>query len=115
MPVHVLLVDDEPQILAALKRLLLRRGYDVSTAPNAEKALVLLETLVPDVVVSDFKMPGLNGAQLLAEVSKAVPTARQVLLSGYAEVAGAQFGGAFLRKPWDDAELLSVCALGALP
>lgn len=115
MPVRILVVDDEPQILASLKRLLVRRGYEVSTAMHAEAALAMLPALAPDVVISDFKLPGLNGAQLLDAVSKSVPTARRVLLSGYAEVAGAALDATFIRKPWTDNDLLAVCALGPMP
>lgn len=115
MAVRVLLIDDEPQILSSLKRLLKRRGFDVSTAGSAEDALEQLQTVVPDVVISDFKLPGMNGGQLLTAVAKVVPSARRVLLSGYAEVGADLIDASFIRKPWNEVELLSLCALGRLP
>jgi two-component system, NtrC family, sensor kinase len=112
MPVRVLLVDDEPQVLAALRRVLARRGFEVMTAPDAESALQQLPGVCPDVVISDFRLPGLNGVELLNSVSKLIPNARRALLSGYADLNGHTFEGTFLRKPWDTAELVAFCASG---
>ncbi len=105
---RVLLVDDEPGILRALERLFRRRGHDVRTTDNAPAALGMLDQFTPDVVISDFKMDGMNGAELLQVVAVRAPAARRILLSGYAEVD--EFNGAvFVRKPYDPQTLLRLC------
>ncbi len=111
--IKVLVVDDEPFILSALKRLLVRRGFEVDTASCGQQALDNLERIRPDVVVSDFTMPGMNGAELLAELAARLPQVRRILLSGRA-VTSTSVGATFLPKPWDEAELLGLCRLGRL-
>jgi DNA-binding response OmpR family regulator len=106
----VLLVDDEPRILSALRRTLRREGYDLETAENAEAALVRLEATRVDLVVSDYKMPGSNGSQLLATVRRRWPGTRRLLLSGWSreipqsELEAAAPDGVH-AKPWDEREL----------
>lgn len=109
----VLLVDDEVSILRAIKRLLRREAYEVLTAENAQEAIALVKAH-PDlqVVISDYRMPDMDGGALTIELKKYNPNMVCMLLSGYADlssVIGALNSGAvykFLEKPWDDEHLL---------
>jgi len=108
---RVLIVDDEVQVLNALRRALTRRGFQVLTAVSGAEALNQLEQFQPEIVVSDFQMPGMNGAELLATVRVRAPQVRRVILSGYADPRSviASFKerdiSLFLNKPWDDDQL----------
>jgi DNA-binding NtrC family response regulator len=110
----ILLVDDEESVLRALKRFLIRKGFEVEIAHCGQEALDNLDRIRPDVVVSDFKMPGMDGAQLLATVAHKLPSARRILLSGCADLP-LGIDAVFLPKPWDDDELLRLCGKGSLP
>lgn len=86
---RVLLVDDEPAVLDALQ-LVLRRHADVVTAPGGPAGLERLAADGPfAVVVSDMRMPGLDGATFLARVRQRAPDTTRVLLTGYAEIGAA--------------------------
>jgi response regulator RpfG family c-di-GMP phosphodiesterase len=86
---RVLFVDDEPNILDALRRQL-RREFTVETAVGAAKGLFALGQAEPfEVIVSDFMMPGINGAQFLAAARKVAPTTTRMLLTGHANLADA--------------------------
>jgi response regulator RpfG family c-di-GMP phosphodiesterase len=113
-PPNVLLVDDEANVLNSLRRLLRPAGYEIHTAENGEAALAHLESQAVDLVVSDMRMPGMSGAELLAQVRKRWPTTMRVLLTGYSDITSAvsaiNDGGIFryVSKPWDDAELQTI-------
>ena len=108
----VLCVDDEANILAALKRTLRGAGYGVLTALGGEQALVMLEQMPIDLVISDMRMPGMDGAQLLEQVHRCWPQVMRILLTGHANIDSAVAAinrGRILRyigKPWDEHELL---------
>ena len=91
----VLLVDDDPDVLTLTARALRPDGYEVLTAGNGEEALKLLGGRHVDVVVSDFSMPGMNGAQLLSRVNKQYPEALRLIVSGQTLNRAMQSG---LRK-----------------
>jgi len=80
----VLLVDDDPDVLTLTSRALAPDGYRVLTAERGEAALVLLREHRVSVVVSDFSMPGMNGAQLLAQVAALYPGTLRLIVSGQA-------------------------------
>lgn len=107
----VLLVDDEPHILTSLRRLLRTEGYSLRTAEGGEAALALLEEEPADVVVSDMRMPGMDGTALLKEVLKRWPDTTRIILTGYADInatmGAVNEGGVhrYLTKPWNDEEL----------
>ena len=107
----VLLVDDEPSMLSALRRTLRREGLSIETAGNANEALARIDASPPvDLVISDHRMPGRSGAELLAAVRKHSPGTARILLSGWVgeiDPAALRAAGcaAVLSKPWDDAEL----------
>ncbi|MEO1235462.1 MAG: response regulator [Planctomycetota bacterium] len=109
---RVLLVDDEQNIIASLKRLLRREGYELHTANSGPEALeVIDDTGAFDLVMSDFRMPGMTGAELLRKVRDRSPDTIRIILSGYSEVHAiidAINDGAiykYLTKPWNDEEL----------
>jgi response regulator RpfG family c-di-GMP phosphodiesterase len=109
----VLCVDDEPGILAALKRALRAPGVTVLTAGGGAEALQILEDATVDLVISDMRMPGMDGAQLLERIHDRWPRTTRILLTGHADhsatIAAVNRGRIFryLQKPWDDAELLA--------
>lgn len=113
-PAHILCVDDEPHLAAALRRLLRGAGHAVHVAGSGEEALALLEAESIDLVISDMRMPGMDGAQLLARVRDRWPSVARVLLTGYADLQStiAAINAAhvyrYLTKPWNDQELLTV-------
>jgi len=109
-PATVLLVDDEVRILSALRRVLRREGYRLLTAETPEQALRILDEQAVDVILTDQKMPGMSGLQLLAEAARRCPRARRLLITGWTEeVPREQMEAlgirAMIPKPWDDAEL----------
>lgn len=89
MTEKILFVDDEPNVLAALERQL-RKEYAVETAPGGAEALAALDARGPfAVVVSDMRMPGMDGAQFLSHVYHRHPTAVRMLLTGYTDLRSA--------------------------
>jgi len=107
----LLLVDDEANVLNALMRLLRRDGYRILRAESGLAALDLLATNEVGVIVSDQRMPAMNGVEFLRRAKQIHPDTVRMVLSGYTElksVTDAINEGAvykFLTKPWDD-ELL---------
>lgn len=85
----ILFVDDEPAVLDGYKRMLYRE-FEVSTAVGGEQGLATIHEQGPySVVVSDMRMPGMNGAQFLAQVRQTVPDTVRMLLTGYSDVNAA--------------------------
>ena len=82
----ILLVDDEESILNSLRRLLRGQPFDVVLAGGGAQALEIMAAQPIDLVMSDARMPGMDGAQLLAEVHRLYPTTSRILLTGYADV-----------------------------
>jgi adenylate cyclase len=113
-PPCILLVDDEQSILSALKRSFRPQGYQLLTATSAEAALAVMASADVDLVISDMRMPGMSGAQFLAQVRRQWPATMRILLTGYSEIgstiAAINDGGIhhYLAKPWDDRELLMI-------
>ena len=106
----LLLVDDEARILSALQRSLRREGYEIVTAETAAEALRLLDEEPIDAILSDHKMPGMCGLDLLAEAAQRRPGATRMLITGWTEEiprdelerVGVR---ALVTKPWDEARL----------
>lgn len=107
----VLLVDDETNIVNALKRALRPDGYIILTAKSGQEGLTLLAKHEVGVIISDQRMPHMTGVEFLRKVKILYPKTIRIVLSGYTElesVTSAINEGAiykFLTKPWDD-ELL---------
>ncbi len=111
--VRVLLVDDEPELLDTLKKVLTRRGMEVHTTQSGEDALRLLQRTPIDVIVLDVKMPGMSGLDVLRQIKQAPVNREVILLTGHPTVDAAVAGlrqGAFeyLIKPPDVAELVTL-------
>jgi response regulator RpfG family c-di-GMP phosphodiesterase len=110
----VLCVDDEPHILSALRRLFRTQGYEVLTATSAADGLALMAQQPVDVVISDMRMPGMDGVQFLERARAMRPEALRLLLTGHADVdqvMGAVNRGEIYRyitKPWDDSDIVLV-------
>ena len=83
----ILLVDDETNILKALHRLLRPEGYRILTAESGADALALLAKESVDLVVSDMRMPEMDGAVFLAKVRQTWPDTVRLLLTGHADMA----------------------------
>ncbi|MBC3259019.1 response regulator [Pseudomonas paralactis] len=110
----VLLVDDEESILNSLRRLLRGQPYEVLLATSGAQALEVLASRPIDLVMSDARMPGMDGATLLAQVHRLYPATGRILLTGYADhdtIIKAINDGQihrYISKPWNDAELILV-------
>lgn len=107
----VLLVDDEPNILSAMRRCLRRDGYEILTAGSGEEALELLANHPVMVILCDQRMPGMTGTEFLSRVKVMHPHTVRMILSGYSDlnsITEAINKGEIYRyhtKPWDDNEL----------
>jgi diguanylate cyclase (GGDEF)-like protein/PAS domain S-box-containing protein len=107
----LLLVDDEPNILSTLVRLLRSDGYRILRAESGLAALEMLANHAVGVIVSDQRMPGMSGIEFLRRAKEIHPDTVRMVLSGYTElksVTDAINEGAvykFLVKPWDDEQL----------
>ena len=107
----VLFVDDEANILTSLKRTLRREGYEILTAESAAEGFSLLARNKVHVIVSDQRMPEMNGTEFLSRVKSLYPETVRMVLSGYSEISavtdsinkGAVYR--FMLKPWDDEKL----------
>jgi response regulator RpfG family c-di-GMP phosphodiesterase len=110
-PSRLLIVDDEPFVLSALTRLLRRDGYEVVTADRPGRGIELLLEQGVGVIVSDYRMPEMDGVQFLRRAREVVPDAIRIILSGYAEthaiLSAVNNGGIhkYLTKPWNDEQL----------
>lgn len=110
-PATLLLVDDEASILSSLRRLLRPAGYTIHTAESGKAGLAILEREPIDLVISDMRMPEMNGAQFLEQVRARWPATMRILLTGYADVSSTidaiNRGEIFryIAKPWDDNQL----------
>lgn len=112
----VLLVDDEQNILNSLYRLLRKEGYEIATATSGHQALELLEKYGREasIVVSDFKMPEMNGVEFLSRIKMCFPETVRIILSGFADSEMVQMaineGQVYklVSKPWDDNELKEI-------
>jgi two-component system NtrC family sensor kinase len=110
--IRALLVDDEPLVLSSLRRLLQREDFDVTIAASGPEALDLLESERYEVIVSDYKMPGMNGVEFLRRVAERWPDIHRVMLTAQADpqvLAESLEQGLLERsygKPWDSRELV---------
>jgi response regulator RpfG family c-di-GMP phosphodiesterase len=113
-PAMLLFVDDEENILSSLKRLFRPHGYAVLTATSGERGLELLGQHPVDLVISDMRMPEMDGAQFLERVRRDWPDTVRILLTGYADisstVAAINRGEIYryISKPWEDNDVVLV-------
>lgn len=110
----ILCVDDEPNILSSLRRLFRGKGFQVRIAEGGKAGLALLETETVDLVISDMRMPEMDGAQFLEQVRARWPDTLRLLLTGYSDVTSiidAINRGEIYRyitKPWDDNDIVLI-------
>jgi signal transduction histidine kinase len=111
---RLLFVDDDPGVLAAVKRFLRRYRYEVTTAPDGPTGLQIMREQGPfHLVVSDYQMPAMTGDRFLAQVAELTPVTRRMIMSAYADseqlLAAINAGKVhrYLVKPWDSQELLA--------
>lgn len=112
----IYIVDDEAEILELTQSFLEDENYRVKTFISAKELLVSLKTEVPDLIISDIKMPEMNGIELLNEVNKIKPHLPVVVVSGYVTKdtcldAMACGVSGVLEKPFDPAQLLSMLGI----
>jgi DNA-binding NtrC family response regulator len=110
---RVLVVDDEADIRAGLKKLIATLGATVETAADGLEALEVLDRLHPDLVLTDLMMPRMTGAELLPAVKERSPATEVVVLTGFGTIQTAvaclQNGAAhFMTKPFDNQEVVSL-------
>lgn len=86
---YILVVDDEGAIRYSISKTLQRVGYQVHTAASGEEALEMMQRQEYDVVLTDIRMPGLSGVDLLAQIKEQAPDAVVILLTGYASLETA--------------------------
>src|SRR6185369_152755 len=111
-PVKILCVDDERNVLRALERIFLDDDYEIVLAGSGDEGLKIMEESGPfQVVISDYRMPAMNGVEFLRVVYERCPETVRIVLSGYADtgaiVAAINDGHIykFIPKPWNDDEL----------
>jgi signal transduction histidine kinase len=112
---NILIVDDEPEITKALRRLF-RKSYKVFTAHSGHEALEILQEHSIPVIISDQRMPGLTGSEFLSRVEKQYPDSTRLLVTGFADInavieainTGRIFR--YVTKPWDPEELIGIVA-----
>jgi len=110
--IKILIVDDEEGVRISLKKVLHRDGYDITTAENGMEAIDIVREHINEIetVISDFKMPGLDGLETLMEIGKLNPEIIRIILTGYAtldraiESVNSGIDG-FLTKPFDNKEI----------
>lgn len=112
MTKKILLIDDEEQIRKVLKRLFMKTDYEVFLAEGSQQALELLQEEKFDMLITDLRMPGMDGYELLTEVKGKYPEIIRIVLSGYAEekiiyqLFQNNLAKMCIYKPWDNAYLL---------
>jgi len=108
---RILLVDDESNVLSALKRALFDEPLDITSVTSAEEALEMLKEDSFKVVVSDERMLGMQGSEFLAQVRRNYPATIRIMLTGHATLEAAMKAVnegeiyRFFSKPWDDHDL----------
>ncbi len=110
----LLFVDDEPGILSSLRRLFRPQGYRILIAESGQAGLDILEKENVDLVISDMRMPEMDGATFLKNVRQRWPNVVRILLTGYADITSTVSAinegeiYRYISKPWDDNEIVQV-------
>jgi response regulator RpfG family c-di-GMP phosphodiesterase len=113
MPFTILVVDDEPANVRMVERLL-RRDYRVLTATGGEEALEILAHETVDLIITDQRMPGMSGTDLLRESLQTNPDATRIILTGFTDIEAlieainTSRVYKFVSKPWDPINLKSI-------
>jgi YesN/AraC family two-component response regulator len=111
---RILIVDDDKDCLSSLKNILLREEnmvLEIFTANNGEEAWNRLQEKGFDLVLSDYKMPGMDGIELLARVKDKFPNTQRILITAFSDLSVAKQAinkaeiHNYIEKPWDNEEL----------
>jgi len=109
--INILVVDDEKAITNSLRSLFRNKKYQLYTANSGEQGLALLQDNPIDIIISDIRMPNMNGVQFLNQVAKHYPDVLALVLSGYSdlsdmfEVTQNPIVYHYMCKPWDNKQL----------
>lgn len=112
MQKKILFVDDEKQILKSIRRLFMDTEYEVFIAESGMEALKILENQEINLIISDMRMPNMNGYELLSEVKKRFPHIIRIILSGFAEERivfdslQKNIAKLYILKPWENSSLI---------
>ena len=107
----LLFVDDEANILSSLRRLFRSYGYKILIASGGKEGLEIMESNAVDLVISDMRMPEMDGATFLSKVAEKWPETVRILLTGYADmestIAAINLGKIYkyISKPWDENDI----------
>ena len=107
----ILIVDDEPDVISAIKRSLMEETYNIFSANSGVEALKILKEHKIKLVISDEMMPGMTGTEFLSAVKNIFPETIRIMLTGHASIQAAMKAVnsgeiyRFFSKPWDDIEL----------
>lgn len=110
----ILCVDDEMSILKSLKRLFIDKTYNLLLANSGQEALELMQQQAVHLIISDMKMPQMNGAEFLSQAARLQPDAYRILMTGYADLSSTitaiNIGKIhrYVQKPWENVELLQL-------
>ena len=114
---RILLVDDEPNILIALEFLMIQQGYEIKTAKDGKEALSIMQDFLPNVILLDVMMPGMDGFEVAKTIRKEMKFATTQIIFLTAKGTkedrreGYKSGGEiFLTKPFDNDELIEAVA-----
>jgi two-component system cell cycle response regulator len=112
---QILVVDDENTVRSVLKQVLEEAGYDVAEAANGEQALAAMQQRAFDLVITDIKMPGITGLELLQKTKEMHPNTQVIIITSYASLdtsLEALRNGAYdyLFKPFEDLDLITAAA-----
>jgi CheY-like chemotaxis protein len=105
---HILVVEDDPDVRRVIVECLSLIGYKVTEAANGAEALTQLRAMKPDLLVVDYAMPDMTGAEVISEARKMIGNVPVILATGYADMAAVErLAGKpkILRKPFDIAQL----------
>ncbi len=117
---RILVVDDEPQIMQLCVKVLSRAGHEAEGVTHGEEALGRLASAAVDLLVVDYKMPGLNGFEVIRRARSLCPDLRVVMITGHGtrEVVGEALEGGLngvLVKPFTPDELIQTIAAASSP
>lgn len=116
MSISILFVDDEPNVISGLKRMLfsMRKEWKMSFACSGKEALKKMDSISIDVIVTDMRMPQMDGAQLLEQVKDKFPSTIRIILSGHSDnemaIRSTNVAHQFIAKPCDAETLKSKIA-----
>lgn len=111
---NIIFVDDEIQVLKSIRRVFADAGYNVQYCESAEEALESMNGVPADMIVTDMRMPGMNGTELLKIIKQKYPKTIRLVLSGYSDekevmsTLQSNLAKAYMFKPWSNDELLRV-------